>query len=88
MRDLRMSAPLYEERSRYFELRLNFETTKRLMIMNLQYVRWHLATASPPQAPSAKTAVKMAANGLPKAANDDYPVWPLIPFPAGWYASS
>ncbi|MDN5002081.1 hypothetical protein ACFQZO_14420 [Bradyrhizobium sp. GCM10027634] len=24
----------------------------------------------------------------PKAANDNYPVWPLIPFPAGWHASN
>jgi hypothetical protein len=56
--------------------------------MNLQYVRLHLAAVSPPQTPGAKTAVKMAVDGLPRAANDNYPVWPLIPFPAGWYASS
>jgi hypothetical protein len=52
--------------------------------MNLQYAYWHLAMFSPSPTPLAKPPHDEA----PKAANDNYPVWPLIPFPTGWHASS
>jgi hypothetical protein len=52
------------------------------MIMNLQCTYLHLAIVSPPPKP----VIKSTANRLPKAANDNGPVWPLIPFPVNWYA--
>jgi len=54
------------------------------MIMNLQCAYLHLAIVSPPPTPSAKSTADRSA----KAANDNYPVWPLLPFPAGWHASN
>jgi len=52
--------------------------------MNLQCAYLRLAIVSPPPTPLAKPI----AGKSPNAANDNYPVWPLLPFPAGWHASS
>jgi hypothetical protein len=54
------------------------------MVMNFQCAFLRLAMVTPP----TTSATRPAANRLPKAANDNDPVWPLIPFPAGWHASS
>jgi hypothetical protein len=54
------------------------------MIMSLQCAYLQLAIVSPLPSPPAKPI----ADRSPKAANDNYPVWPLLPFPAGWYASN
>jgi hypothetical protein len=51
------------------------------MIMNLQCAYLQLAVVSPPRA-------KPTADRSPKAANDNQPVWPLLPFPASWFASN
>ncbi|MCP3469953.1 hypothetical protein NLM33_06370 [Bradyrhizobium sp. CCGUVB1N3] len=55
-----------------------------LLNMNLQCGCLHLAIVYPPSAPT----VKEAADELPDAANDNETVWPIVPFPAGWCASS
>lgn len=52
--------------------------------MNFQCAHLHLAMIAPPPIRIAKPAAERS----PKAANDNYPVWPLIPFPAGWHASN
>ena len=57
--------------------------------MNLQCAYLHLAIVSPPPAkPIADTSPKTANKTADKAANDNYPAWPLLPFPAGWHASN
>jgi hypothetical protein len=54
------------------------------MTMNLQCARLRLAIASPPPAAVATPV----SDRMPKAANDNYPLWPLIPFPVDWHASN
>jgi len=51
--------------------------------MNLQCAYLRLAMISLPATPVGRRPQ----DGSPKAANDNHPVWPLLPFPAGWYAS-
>jgi len=58
------------------------------MIMNLQCAFLHLAIVSPPPKPHDKPHAESSAERSSKAANDNYPVWPLLPFPAGWHASN
>lgn len=61
--------------------------------MNLQCARLCLAMVSSRPTPLARVLVARAVHDKPphdkssRAANDNHPVWPLIPFPAGWYAS-
>ncbi|WP_338309291.1 hypothetical protein [Bradyrhizobium sp. TM233] len=52
--------------------------------MNLQCERLRLALRSTLLAPIARTPAQEPT----KAANDNHGIWPLLPFPLGWYASS
>ncbi|MGY8631780.1 hypothetical protein RAD15_04670 [Bradyrhizobium sp. 14AA] len=52
--------------------------------MNLQYPCLRLALRSTPPARITRTP----AQEPPQAANDNQIVWPFVPFPAGWHASS
>jgi len=52
--------------------------------MNLQCVCLRLAVRSTPPAPLLLTSVQEP----PKPANDNQMVWPFVPFPPGWHASS
>jgi hypothetical protein len=53
--------------------------------MNLQCAFLHLAVISPPVVPRSETPDEEDA---PRAANDNQTVWPLMPFPEDWCASS
>ncbi|UFW45231.1 MULTISPECIES: hypothetical protein [Bradyrhizobium] len=52
--------------------------------MNLQCACLRVAVHSTPSAPLIRIFVEVPL----KAANDNHLVWPLLPFPLGWYASN
>ncbi|MDH6263451.1 hypothetical protein M2427_007405 [Bradyrhizobium sp. BR13661] len=56
--------------------------------MNLQCAYLQLAIVSPPPTPPGQPIAGTSPRLANKAANDNYPVWPLLPFPAGWCASN
>ena len=53
--------------------------------MNLQYDFLHLARAASPPVPAAEP---FDDEEVPKAANDNHRIWPLMPFPEDWCASN
>jgi hypothetical protein len=69
--------------------RTQIEFSKDLLLglttmMNLQCACLRLAVVSQPPAPAATPV----ADKLPIAANDNFPQWPQLPFPAGWHATN
>ncbi|WP_131868558.1 MULTISPECIES: hypothetical protein [unclassified Bradyrhizobium] len=75
-----------------FQLTSNFENDRTfgnhrragMTIMKLQCASLRLALRMMPPA----SVVKTPPQERPNAANDNEAIWPLVPFPPGWHASS